>query len=251
VSGPERDMTLDGYRAILRGLKGMGYTCRPFDDARPDRQDLILRHDLDMSIAAAIELGRVEHEEGCRSTHFVLLRTEMYNPFSAEGLAGLAELAAMGHEIGLHFDASLYPADFAAMERAVDQECRILEAMTGRPVRVISFHRPSESALACKGVIAGRRHAYEPCFFKDMGYCSDSRGEWRFGHPFDNAAITGKQALQLLTHPIWWISGPNDTVQDKLDCFVQARTEKLAAELGANCLSYDTGRCAVLKGIIR
>lgn len=243
-----RAMTVEGYRALLRELKALGYQSRLYEEARPDRQDLVLRHDLDMSIGAALEVGRIEAEEGFRSTHFVLLRTEMYNPFSAAGLAGLAELVAMGHDVGLHFDASLYPADPDALEAAAGRECAMLESMTGRPVRAISFHRPSDTALALQGKLAGRHHAYEPRFFREMGYCSDSRGSWRFGHPLDHEAVTGRRALQLLTHPIWWVAGPDDSVQDKLDRFVLDRTGLLAAELGRNCLTYDPGQCALLKG---
>ena len=49
-------------------------------------------------------------------------------------------------------------------------------------------------------------HTYEPKFVKDIGYCSDSRGGWHHGHPLSHSSVKEGKALQLLTHPIWWIT---------------------------------------------
>ena len=52
--------------------------------------------------------------------------------------------------------------------------------------------------------LADRRNTYESKFFKEIGYCSDSRGGWHHGSPLDHAALGEGRALQLLTHAIWW-----------------------------------------------
>ncbi|MBT3172708.1 MAG: hypothetical protein HN333_14900, partial [Rhodospirillaceae bacterium] len=80
--------------------------------------------------------------------------------------------------------------------------------MLGRSVPMISFHRPAPALQGREGRIAGRMHAYEPRFFREIGYCSDSRGAWRHGHPLDHAAVVKGKALQLLIHPLWWITPP-------------------------------------------
>ena len=110
----------------------------------------------------------------------------------------------------------------------------MLEGLLGRSVTVISFHRPASALLGYSHQLAGRRHAYEPRFFNEMGYCSDSRGEWGHGHPLENSAVSAGRALQLLTHPDWWTSEGRETVQTRLDRFASDRYWLLRAELGAN-----------------
>lgn len=44
---------------------------------------MILRHDIDNSLSQALRLAEIEAEEGVKSTWFVLLRTDFYNPASA------------------------------------------------------------------------------------------------------------------------------------------------------------------------
>ncbi len=233
------DFTTAGYRDLLRSFLLRGYRGRSYDDADPAARHLILRHDLDMSLQAALPIAAIEQALGLRAHYFVLLRTEMYNPFAAAARAALDEIRAAGHEIGLHLDASLYPDDPAALENAATWECRALEDATGAPVRFISFHRPSPVLLGYDRTLAGRRHAYEPRFFNEMGYCSDSRGAWHHGHPLDRGAVEAGRALQLLTHPIWWPERPADSVQRRLDGFAAERHRLLRVELGRNCQSYD------------
>jgi len=234
-----RAFTLDGYRQLVAGLLDRGYDVRGYGEAESAARHLILRHDLDMSIEAAVPVAETERALGVAATYFVLLRTEMYNPFSGRGLDGLRRIMALGHDIGLHLDASFYGAEPAKIEAAADRECAALEALLEAPVRTVSFHRPAPALLGLEGTLAGRRHAYEPRFFSEMGYCSDSRGAWEHGHPFDHEAVAAGRALQLLTHPIWWTGAAADGPQDKLDRFVDGRDALLRAELARNCEIYD------------
>ncbi len=232
------DFTLAGYRVLLRAFLDRGYRVCGYEAANPQAADLILRHDLDMSLDAALPVAEVEQELGVLAHYFVLLRTEMYNPLSAAGLAVLAQLRDLGHEIGLHLDASLYDNDPEALQGAASQECGLLEMALNSPVRVISFHRPAKALLGYDEPLAGCAHAYQSRFFKAMGYCSDSRGAWRHGHPLDQEAVSTGRALQLLTHPIWW-PARRQTVQQRLDRFAGERYRLLRRELGRNCLAYD------------
>ncbi|MGB8275820.1 MAG: hypothetical protein WCF16_11215 [Alphaproteobacteria bacterium] len=232
------DFTLPAYRDLLQALRTRGYEARSFPAADPRQRHLVLRHDLDMSIEAALPVAALEADLGMAATYFVLLRTEMYNPFSAASRRDLLLLADQAHAIGLHFDASLYDQDWAALEAGAAVECRVLEDILGRPVEIVSFHRPAEHLLGQDRPLAGRRHTYEPRFFRDMGYCSDSRGEWRFGRPLAHEAVAKGAALQLATHPIWWVAGEGESVRAKLDRFALARFDLLRAELARNCVTY-------------
>jgi hypothetical protein len=236
------DFTSAGYAALLAAFRARGYEVRGYGDAEPQQRHLILRHDLDMSIEAALPIAAIEAEAGARATYFVLLRTEMYNVQAPASVGALKTIGEQGHEIGLHLDASLYADDDGALERAAAAECAALEAILGRPVATISFHRPAPRLKGRAGRLAGRRHAYEPRFFSQIGYCSDSRGAWHHGQPLDHPAVAAGRALQLLTHPIWWQDGTGSTVQEKLDRFVHGRYQLLRAELGRNCETYDPSR---------
>ncbi len=232
------DFTHAGYRALLAALQDRDYEAVGYDEALPEARHLILRHDLDMSLQAAEPIAEIEHELGVRAHYFVLVRTEMYNPFSARARASLEKISGLGHAIGLHLDASLCANDPTALDEAAERECRVLEDATRAPVRFISFHRPAEALLGYDKPLAGRRHAYEPRFFEAMGYVSDSRGGWHHGDPLDHDAVQEGRALQLLTHPIWWPGEAIDGPVMKLDRFVSERHDLLRRELAANCEPY-------------
>lgn len=236
------DFTLAGYRALVEALLGRGYKVVGYGDADPAACHLILRHDLDMSIDAALPLARIETALGVKASYFFLLRGETYNLWTAAARDQIRQILDLGHEIGLHLDGSLYSEDPAALDRAAAQECGALEALAGTAIETVSFHRPEKKLLGRDAEIAGRRHTYQPRFFTEMGYCSDSRGEWRHGHPFDHPVLAESRALQLLIHPIWW---NRDEAADPVRVLDQFRIERdavFAAALSANCTPYREAR---------
>ena len=233
--------SLDGYRGLVADLLTRGYRVVGFGDADPSQRHLILRHDVDMSIQAAVKMAEVEAALGVPAHYFVLQRSEMYNPWAPTNMAGLKRMTALGHKVGLHFDASLYGSGYD-LEAAAETECAILESMIGQSVDTISFHRPAPSLQGRAGRFAGRHHAYEPMFFHDMGYCSDSRGGWHHGEPLAHEAVAEGRGLQLLTHPIWWVAGDGAGPVSTLDGFRRDRDRVLAAELSRNCEPYRDAR---------
>ncbi len=227
----------DGYAAMINALLKKGYEYRFFANADAVTRHLILRHDIDFSLSAARTMADVEAKLGVRSSYFVLLRTEFYNPLSADGLATLAHIASLGHEVGLHFDADLYSGDEASIEAAATHECGLLETALGRPVTVMSFHRPASHLIGTRDRVAGRLNAYSLRFVKEIGYCSDSRGAWYYGEPAQHPAVQAGRALQVLTHPFWW-QAPAMAPLDRLKQFLAARADLLDTELKRNCSIY-------------
>ena len=236
-NGIADDFSLASYGALLSALTDRGYKDQDFSNAGPTSQDIILRHDLDFDLEAALPIAKIESTLGLRATYFVLVRSEFYNPFSDTGQKVISSLIDSGHEIGLHLDAFLYGNDLASLEAAADKESGLLESFYGIDVSVLSFHRPLKRLLGYDKTIGGRLHTYQPRFFSDIGYCSDSRGEWHHGYPLDHPAVSAKTALQLLTHPIWWTM-PGAAPADKLDQFFDSRARIIDRELEANCESY-------------
>lgn len=241
VDNATNEFSLLGYRALLTGLFERGYSARDFSNFDSQSQHLLLRHDIDMSIAAAHEIAALERDIGVTSTFFVLLRSELYSPFSESGRADLLKLVALGHEIGLHLDASLYADETTALDEAAAWECDLLERLIDQPVRIVSLHRPAQSLINTKNSLGGRPHTYQRRYFSEIGYCSDSRGDWGHGHPFDHQSIMNKTALQLLTHPIWW-TGEAAGPKDRLDRFLRRRHDALSRALAQNCSVFEIGR---------
>jgi len=228
---PTDQFSLAAYRALLEALLEAGYCVRDFSTVMPERADVILRHDIDVSLPAALPVAALEAELGLGASYFVLVRSTLYNPFAPQEQTALQNLCDLGHQIGLHFDASLYGDDRATLDSAAERECAILETITGAPVEMISFHRPARTFLNDARPIAGRAHAYQPRYFSEIGYCSDSNGEWGHGHPLDHAAFAARSALQLLTHPIWWSGIPSEDVQARLERHVDARAREIRQAL--------------------
>jgi hypothetical protein len=239
----EQLFTLEGYRQLIEAFRARGYKTVSFDEVKPDACHLVLRHDVDMCLDRAVQLAAVEAELGVTSSYFILVRTEMYAVTSARSRRALQSLRQLGREVGLHFDAAGLGQTPIELDEACAEDCRLLEALVGADVRTVSFHRPTTSLQGWPHRIAGRTHAYEPRFFRDVGYCSDSEGRFRFGHPLDHEAVVANRALQLVTHPIWWVAAAaNESVLEKLERFRGDRDAVLGEELAANCKPYRTSR---------
>ena len=225
------DFSLDAYRRLLAELTGRGYRIVGFDAVDGPSRHLVLRHDVDVSLALAVELAEVEHALGYAAHYFVLVTSEQYNPATQAGRLALARIDALGHRIGLHFDAALECVE--GLEARAAAEARYLSALTGAPVSMLSFHRPAAAWLNNPARLAGLPHTYQPKYFSDIGYCSDSRGGWWRGAPLDHDAVKTGTALQLLTHPAWWVdSGRSPT--ERLADHLERRREELMRDLKAN-----------------
>ena len=234
-----KDFTLDGYRRLISAILSKGYVVRSFVDAIPKSPHLILRHDIDFDLEAAVALAEAESKLGVTSTYFLLLRTEFYNPFSGSGMQAVRKLERLGHNVGLHFDASLYDDEDTNLVAALENECHTMEQVTGSPITVFSLHRPSRDELDRDLIVPGRTNAYERRYFREMGYCSDSRGDWHHGHPLEHPAVEAGRALQLLTHPIWWVGEENSGVQSKLQRVLEQRSTLLERETAAHCSAFQ------------
>lgn len=236
---PANDFTKHGYRDVLSRLLQRGYNCRSYDDVRKDRADLIVRHDIDFSPADALPIAAIEQKLGVFSTYFFLARSPFYSLDDQATRTVFGELFSRGHDVGLHFDAARYADDETVLEQAALDECELLERYTDRPVRVISFHRPAAELLNRSSTIAGRLHTYQPAFFKEIGYCSDSSGRWRHGHPLNHAAVAEGHALQLLTHPIWWANDDAGNREQALDRLAKQYDPSIRLSIAETVTGYD------------
>ena len=225
------------YRDMLTQFCEFGYKFHFFDDAKAligtGIPFVLLRHDIDLALHHASPLAEIEEKLGIRSTFFIQVRGDFYNPFCDTESQIIANLISAGHRIGLHFDCGLYPVDASPEDVAVFcfRERRLLETWFDIDVRVVSFHRPSKSVLSTdESITGGLPHTYLPIYTKEITYCSDSTGKWRFGHPLDLQATAERRPIQLLVHPIWWQS-TNQSPQETLDMFLRQSRQRRETDL--------------------
>lgn len=197
------EFTHDRCRSILERLRSSGYAFRAYDQD-VGAGDVLLRHDVDLSPERAVEMARIERELGITATYFVLLGSPLYNPFQRPVREAFAEVAALGHDVGLHFSthqhwpASRPPAEAALAERVRDEQAA-LSTVVADPVSTVSFHVPPDWVLA--RALEGVESTYEPRFFEEIDYVADSGQRWReegVSIPDDG------RPLQVLMHPGLW-----------------------------------------------
>jgi hypothetical protein len=205
------DFTLAHYRELLRAAQAGGYRCAGFGRA-PQAGDLILRHDVDLSLGAALTVAEVEAEEGVWSTWFLMTRSLFYNLASAEGERAIERLRALGHRVAHH---AVYPH--------VDLDERF------EPF--VAWHNPDPEFM--EEPIEGAVNVMGQPFFDPEHYRSDSNQNWRNGCPHEELAAGAFEWLQLLIHPeIWAYDGATmrESMESMLDADRAARLEALRAD---------------------
>ncbi len=180
-------LDLEHYGELLQTARAAGYDWASFD-RHPRPGDLYLRHDVRISLEAALELARLEHEAGARATYLLMTESAFYNLDSHVGRYAQRQLRQWGHAVGLH---AVHPR--AELDRRFD--------------RVVSWHDPQPSS-ATEPVFGAVNVAAEP--FGDH-LLSDGAG-----CPHEAVGARTHEWLQLLVHPERWIyAGAADLLDAK------------------------------------
>jgi hypothetical protein len=199
------------YRELLDAAKAGGYRWAGFDRA-PAAGDLLLRHDVDLSLAAAVALAEVEAKAGAWSTWFLMTRSVFYNLASAEGERAVARLRELGGRVAHH---AVWPH--------VDLDERF------EPV--VAWHNPEPQYMS--EPIRGAANVMAPPFFDPERYRSDSNQHWRHGCPHDALAAGQFDWLQLLVHPEIWVY-EGDTMGETMRSFLAADGDARLGHLRAD-----------------
>ncbi|MGH3002361.1 MAG: hypothetical protein ACRDM1_06840 [Gaiellaceae bacterium] len=193
------DFSLGHYRELLRAAAAGGYRCAGFD-RDPELGDLILRHDVDLSLEGALALAELEAAEGAWSTWFLMTRSNFYNLDSAVGERSIARLRELGHRVAHH---AVYPR--------VDLDDRFDP--------IVAWHNPDPEYMQAE--IPGATNVMSARFFDPEHYRSDSNQCWRHGCPHAQLAAGEFEWLQLLTHPeIWAFEGR--TMRESMESMLEA-----------------------------
>ncbi len=157
----------------------------------------LLRHDVDFDLQLAHKLALIEKKEDIASTFFILLSCGSYNVMAKKNRRLLEDIDKLGHEIGLHFDPSIYKGD---LDKYVEQEIYILSNIIQKEVKSISLHNPSVTGKF--PIFNGYINAYDPKLFSDDNYISDSQFLFRGKNPFKFLKNIEKHMIQILLHPM-------------------------------------------------
>jgi len=202
---------LEHYRELLDAARAGGYRFA-FFDREPAPGDLLLRHDVDLSLEAALTLAELEAEASAHATYFLMTRSVFYNLASPEGERAIARLRELGHRVGLH---AVYPR---------------LE-LDDRFDPVVAWHNPDPEFMA--EPLDGAVNVMQTGYFDPNHYRSDSNQHWRNGCPHEELAAGSFEWLQLLTHPeIWAYPGATmrETMLAMLDAERARDLERLAQD---------------------
>jgi len=184
--------------------------------------EILCRHDVDLSMQEALNLARIESDLGIKSTYFILFHSEFYNLLEKTISQLVTEIITLGHNIGLHFDATYYNITSKdQLEFWLQFEKEMLQVLFGVEVAVFSFHTPSEEVLLFdEWSYAGMINTYAFEFKSLVSYCSDSNGYWKFKRMYDVISTDRPSKLQILTHPEWWtleVMSPRQKIWRSID----------------------------------
>jgi hypothetical protein len=198
------------YREIVEAAQAGGYRFAHFDGA-PTKGSVILRHDVDLSLDAAVRMAELENDAGAAATYFLMTESVFYNLDSNEGVAAIERLRELGHRVAQH---AVYPN--APRDERFDP--------------VVAWHNPDPEYMRAP-LRDGRINVMQEPWFDPATYRSDSNQHWRSGCPRDDLRAGTFPWLQLLTHPeIWAFEGETmgQTMRAMLEAEKVRRLQQLA-----------------------
>jgi len=221
---------LPHYRWLLQQAQAKYWLPLVRDIARgvPDRALLLVRHDVDITPWSALRMAQLEHQLGVHTTYYYRLHAPFYNLMDATVLDTVREVAAMGHEVGLHYEPGFF------LDRGMDpvvgtrNDLRTFEDLVGFRTHSIAQHQPAQGPVLAD---ISERHpcAYQPALVRDMPYFGDSGFHWREGcicTKFD------RRQLHVLIHPHSWVRDERPW-QDVLRAHAADLANRLHGEMAA------------------
>lgn len=191
--------TTSGYLEVINMLKE-GYDFCSYDEENLAKK-VIIRHDIDFDLKSAYDFAMLELKNNVKANYFIMVTSEFYNIFSKENRDYILGIQNSGHSIGLHFDTQNYNiSNNVDLIKQINNEREILEKITKKSVKFVSFHRPLENDFDITS--DEFVNVYGKKYFQDMKYISDSRMHWR--EDLEENIKCGHNTLHILTHPIWY-----------------------------------------------
>jgi hypothetical protein len=197
------------YRELLESARTGGYAFGRFE-GEPRAGHVYLRHDVDLSLDAAVRMAELEAEAGAEATYFLMRESVFYNLASREGTDAISTLLDLGHTVGVH---AIWPA-------VPDPDERFSP--------VLAWHNPDPEYMTQP--VGGYLNVMAEPWFTQGLYRSDSNQHWRSGCPHEALAGGELEWLQLLIHPEIWVY-PGGTMGETMLAMLDAERERRVAQL--------------------
>lgn len=195
--------TLQGYRRIVERAVSLEYriVCFREFETPSSRPVLVLRHDLDHSIACVRVIAELEATLGVHSTFFVQTACPFYNLLAPSSRADLRAIANLGHELGLHYEPARYTG--ARGQDRMLLELALLADIAGHEISSASRHLPVDSEVITLPPVITREAYSRELTSGAMHYISDSLMQWRGVTP--DELLDRRASFQFLSHPMQWV----------------------------------------------
>ncbi len=230
-AAPQCAYSLPHYRWLLEQAKAKFWLPLVRDVARgvPDRAFLLIRHDVDITPWSALRMAELERSLDVRTTYYYRLHAPFYNLMEGAALDSVRAVAAMGHEVGLHYEPGFF------LERGMDpvagtrSDLRTFEELVGFRTHTIAQHQPAQGPVLAD-ISEHHPCAYQPALVRDIPYFGDSGFHWREGcvcTKFD------RRQIHTLIHPHSWVRDARPWQQVLL-----AHADDLAGRLRGEMTAY-------------
>lgn len=131
------DFTLEKYAFLCKSITALGCPVMPvqafLEAGKPLKKMVILRHDVDRNIDAALRMAQLESDFGLRSTYYVRKQPSVFKP------EALRTINRIGHEVGYHYE--VLTKTKGDVQKAIQMfESELSSFREYVPVKTISMH---------------------------------------------------------------------------------------------------------------
>ena len=175
------DFTIKTYKQLLEALNNSSYAFQPFAEfiENPEEKAIVLRHDVDAKKFNSLLFAKIQAEAGIKGTYYFRVVSQSYDE------AIIREIAAMGHEIGYHYETT--DTCHGDVDKAYDEFCINLDMFRKFvPVKTICMHGSPMSKYDNRAI--WQKYNYrklgligEPYFdinFREVFYLTDTGRRW-------------------------------------------------------------------------
>lgn len=183
--------TYDEYIRLIQTLKNQ-------------TQKLWIRHDVDFSINKALQFAEFESQIGVKSTYYILVNGNYYNPYQSDNLQKIKMIRELGHGVGIHYDlTAVKSSGVGAQSNNIQAHRALLEHGIMSEIKYVTFHKPMNGVPPSYDLVTEMANVdlYYPDMNKDYKYISDSGCNWR-EDPYQTSFHYPN--IQINTHPVWW-----------------------------------------------
>ncbi|HEX5051365.1 MAG TPA: hypothetical protein VFZ65_06305 [Planctomycetota bacterium] len=227
---PQCAYSLPHYRWILEQAKSRYWLPLVREVARgvPDRAFLLVRHDVDITPWSALRMAELERSLGVATTYYYRLHAPFYNLMDGAVLDSVRAVAAMGHEVGLHYEPGFFLVRDMDPVAGTRSDLRTFEELLGFRTHTIAQHQPAQGPVLAD-ISEHHPCAYQPALVRDIPYFGDSGFHWREGCVCTKLHL---RQLHTLIHPHSWVRDRRSW-QEVLRAHAAGLGNRLQAEMEA------------------